>query len=169
MATSKKVITKKPAPKSAKAESEAPVTPEQEAPVTHIIDLNGGNIIRVFDLGPLFGIEKQGSTIDLIAKDGVSHFFRRSGTNIAYSSNGFSIKPGDSEAYVTIEEVEAECHEITDADRDRAKEALNEDKHKAQTGAVPDGNPVGILQPPTPRETAPEKKAEADKADAKKK
>lgn len=154
MKSSKKVITqKKPAPKTEPV-SNAPDAQEAEDVVTHFIDLNGGNVIRVFDLGPLFGIEKQGSTIDLIAKDGVSHFFRRSGTNIAYSSNGFTVKPEDSQAYVTIEEVEEICHEITEADRDRAKEALNEDKHAIDTGKAPEGNPVGTLLPPAPREEA---------------
>lgn len=152
MAKSKKVITQKQAPKKEPVTPNAPETPEPEAIITHVIDLNGGNVIRVFDLGPLFGVEKQGSTIDLIAKDGVSHFFRRSGTNIAYSSNGFTIKPEDSAAYVTIEEVEEVCYEISEADRTRAQDALKEDEHKLDTGKAPEGNPVGVLQPPAPRE-----------------
>ena len=169
MATSKKSTKKlvkraKPAPP--KAENAATDAPEQEAPETLLYEVNGNKAIRVLHPEAVVFVEKNDGTIDLVAKDRIPYFFRRSSNDIAYSPQGFDVVPEDSAAYVTIEEIEAELTEVSEGDRERAQEAQHEDEHREK---APDSSVhhAGVLTPPTPRETAPapaEKKAEPEKA-----
>jgi len=134
-----KKLAKKPAKKQ---EPEAP-----EAPETLLIDQHSGQIIRVFDLGAVFGVEKSTGSVDLIAKDRARNAFRRSGSNIVFSPMGFDTPPADSAAYVTIEEVEDICTEVTEQAREHAKSALTEDERKQPEGGAP-STQLGRLEPP---------------------
>lgn len=152
-----KKLTKKKSTKPVAVET--PDAPEAQE--TQLIDVHSAHQIRVFDMGPLFGVENAPTgTVDLIPKDRVLGYFRRSGTNIAYHNRGFGPRPEDPAANVTIEEIEEICTELTDTERQIAQDEVNREK------TTPPDQPLtynaGELQPPAPRETAPaEKRAEA--------
>jgi hypothetical protein len=138
-----KKLTKK-ARKAAPAE-----TPD--APETQLIDVHSGHTIRVFDVGPLFGVENAPTgTVDFIPKDRVLGYFRRSGHNIVYHNRGFGPRPEDPAANVTIEEVEDLCTEVTETERQIARDEVN--REKAAEPGQPETHNAGELQPPAPRE-----------------
>jgi hypothetical protein len=147
MSKKSKTIQKKA---RAKQTEDAPEQPE-----VLLYEVNGGKAIRVFDQGALFAVEKNDGTIDLFAKDRVSYFFRKSGHDLKYSPQGYDVRPEDPKANVTIEELEEECSELTDADRERVAGGLEDGGAKGVDQSH--STNLGVLEPPIRDEKADDK------------